>query len=86
MQSLKRKNTNMANETEIHDAIRIILEDKPAYATSLNYAVDYCRTALGMRGEALRVQCLYILNNITHWRGDGSKLVRAMLKAYVASK
>lgn len=30
--------------------------------------------------EAKRVQCLYLLNNITHWRERGSLAVRLRLK------
>lgn len=30
--------------------------------------------------EWIRVQALYILNNIQHWRGDEAKMVRAELK------
>ncbi len=50
---------------------------------SLNYAVNYALFGMHMvDGEELRVQCLYILNNISRWRGDLAKEVRATLKAY----
>lgn len=71
-------------ERMVHRAIEQILLDKPAYKTSLNYAVNYCEVAAGFSGEDLRVQVLYILNNITHWRGQGHKEIRSLLKAYTA--
>ena len=72
-------------EQEVKQAIRTILKDKKSYETSLNYAVNYCIYALEVSGESLRVQCLYILNNISHWRGSGSKDVRKVLKDYSKS-
>jgi len=60
------------------DCCRAIVRnaDKPA----LNYAVNYAKAGIGMRGEEARVQALYILGNITTWRGDDAKQVRASLK------
>ena len=69
-------------EAKVKDAIKVILSDKRSYTTSLNYAVDYCQVALSMTGEDLRVQCLYILNNIQKWRQPESKQVRETLKAF----
>jgi hypothetical protein len=72
----------MATEQDVKDAIRCILCDEKSYKTSLNYAIGYCTLALRMTGDALKVQCLYILNNITHWRGTGAKEVRFILKQF----
>lgn len=69
-------------DENVKQAIRQILADTESYRTSLNYAVNYCRAALSMEGEELRVQCLYILSNITHWRNVNAKEVRGILKAY----
>lgn len=69
-------------EDEVLSAISTILEDKKSYDTSLNWAVAYCKAALSMEGETLRVQCLYILSNITHWRHPEAKRVRETLKAF----
>lgn len=63
------------------EAIQVILSDKKAYPTSLNYAVAYCRMAQVMEGEELRVQILYILNNISNWRHPQAKEVRETLRA-----
>lgn len=73
----------MATESEVKEAIKVILSDEKAYKTSLNYAVDYCKAALSMTGHELAVQCLYILNNIQHWRNPNAKDVRIVLKAFV---
>ena len=69
-------------EVEVREAIRKILEDKKAYTTSLNYAVNYCVVALSQSGHDLAVQCLYILNNISRWRNPEAKRVREVLKAF----
>lgn len=44
-------------------------EDHPA----LNWAVSYAKAGLVMSGEVLRVQCLYVLNNIQYWKGGKAK-------------
>jgi hypothetical protein len=62
------------------EAIKVILSDEKSYATSLNWAVNYCRAALQMEGQELKVQCLYILNNIQKWRHLQTKEVRIALK------
>jgi hypothetical protein len=72
----------MSTQAEVHKAVRLILDDKKSYSTSLNWAVGYCRAALQMSGEELRVQILYILNNISHWRNKDAKEVRTILRAY----
>jgi hypothetical protein len=73
----------LTEESEVKRLIRDkILADKKSLGTSLNYAVDYCLAAEKLSGEALRVQCLYILNNITHWRHPDAKEVRSHLKSF----
>jgi hypothetical protein len=65
------------------EAIRIILSDKAKYTTTLNYAVNYCRAALTMEedSEEFRVQVLYILSNLSHWRHPRAKEVREVLRS-----
>lgn len=46
------------------------------------YAKAYAKRGLGMEGEERRVQALYILNNITHWRSGPAREVRAALKGF----
>lgn len=53
----------------------------PKQVNQVNYAVAYAvygRTMVLSRD--IKVQALYILNNITSWRGDTAKAVRAALK------
>ena len=69
-------------EDEVKKMIGKILEDKKSYNTSLNYAVNYCQAATWMTGKELAVQCLYILNNISHWRHPLAKQVRQTLKDF----
>ena len=69
-------------EVEVKAAIQKILEDKKAYKTSLNYAVNYCIAALSQSGHELAVQCLYILGNISRWKNPDARKVRAVLKAF----
>jgi hypothetical protein len=73
-------------EIEVRGAIKTILSDKKSYNTSLNYAVNYCLMGREMHGEALRVQCLYILSNITHWRHPEAKAVRQILKDFTKGR
>ena len=47
---------------------------------SLNYAVNYAKVGRNMIGDEARVQALYILNNMSRWRGDDAKRVREALK------
>ena len=69
-------------EVMVHNAVGIILADRKAYDKSLNYAINYCRESQSQSGETLRVQCLYILNNISHWRHPLAKSVREVLRTY----
>lgn len=74
------KDKLVIHEDDVHEAIQIILMD------SLNYAINYCRAAQGMNEEELRVQCLYILNNIIGWRHPEAKRVRQVLKEFARQK
>ena len=73
----------MANEkleVQAREALALIVKHRNEKA--LNWAVNYARAGLAMSGEDLRVQCLYVLNNITHWRGEVAKSVRQILKDF----
>ena len=73
-------------ETEVKAAIQKVLEDKKAYKTSLNYAVNYCIAALSQSGHELAVQCLYILGNISRWKNPDARKVKDVLKAFSKGK
>ena len=51
-------------------------------SNALNYAIEYAKAGQIMLGDELRVQCLYVLNNITHWRGEDAREVRKTLKDF----
>lgn len=44
-------------------------------------AIAHEKTGKIMVGEELRVQLLYVLSNLSYWRGSRAKEVRAVLKA-----
>ncbi len=69
-----------------HEACLAIVDNRAA--KSLNYAVGYAEAGLGMEmgSHEAKVQALYVLNNVTHWRGDLAKTVRAALKAEAGVK
>jgi hypothetical protein len=76
----------MKTEQDVKLAIRNILSCTNSYHSSLNYAVGYCRAASGMTGNDLKVQCLYILNNITAWRDPLAQECRNTLKEFCGIK
>ena len=52
---------------------------------SLNYAINYAKYGLAMiasdaENHDLKVQLLYVRNNISYWRGETAKRVRLILK------
>ena len=50
------------------EAMKMIVDNKETPA--LNYAVNYAIAGLSMAedSEDFRVQCLYVVNNISNWR------------------
>lgn len=83
-----RSKSHRPSIEEVKQALEIILDDTASYTTSLKWAIDYTRHGWRLAyfndvgEEALKTQCLYILNNITHWRHPAAKIVRQILKAY----
>lgn len=65
--------------TDFHRACRNITTC--AGNKALNYAVGYAEAGLALREpKAIQVQCLYILNNISSWRGPIAKETRETLR------
>lgn len=67
----------------VRNALLTIVRDRTRPA--LNYAVGYAEHGLTMLREnasdgALRTQLLYVVCNITAWRGDDAVVVRGVLK------
>ena len=50
------------------EAMKLIVDNQEAPA--LNYAVNYVKAGLSMNenSEEFRVQCLYLVGNISNWR------------------
>lgn len=46
------------------------------------YAQAYAKAGLELTTpDAIRVQCLYILSNLSHWRGDEARRIKLILKS-----
>lgn len=70
---------------EFHSACQNVVNERASPA--LNYAVGYAQAGGGMNDpHEIQVQCLYILNNITHWRGPVAKTTRATFKRLAEPK
>lgn len=68
---------------KVKEVIGVILSDVPAYHKTLNYAVEYCRYAMGIENEEeMQIQVLYILNNLSTWRHPRAKEVRQVLRNF----
>ena len=68
-------------EKEVRENLAIIVEN--SHEKALNYAVNYAYAGTSMMGKELYIQVLYVLNNMSRWRGDVAKGVRDTLKQYV---
>jgi hypothetical protein len=63
----------------MHEACAAIVANR--HEKALNYAVHYAYAGMHMTGDDARVQAIYILNNMSRWRGPTAKLVRESLRA-----
>jgi hypothetical protein len=57
-----------------------------AHEKALAYAIGYARHGLACEGYEAKVQALYILNNMTRWRGPMAQTVRQSLKTIAQGK
>ena len=71
----------MSQIEEVKEALKVIIENQNSKA--LNYCVNYAKAALFMDEEELKCQILYVLANMTHWRGEQAKQVRKVLKNFI---
>jgi hypothetical protein len=66
------------------EACNAILRDPKASP----YAQTYARAGINLYAaenrEAVRIQALYILSNLSHWRSPQAKEVRAVLRKFAA--
>jgi len=57
------------SEMTVTEALQLIVDN--AENPALNYAINYARHGLSITDpEELRVQCLYVLNNVSGWRAN----------------
>ena len=57
------------SKMNVTEALQLIVDN--AENPALNYAVNYAQYGLSITDpEELRVQCLYVLNNISGWRAN----------------
>lgn len=74
----------MIQQMDVYEALQKIVDNRRERA--LDYAVNYAKYALSIprsRDDELRTQVLYVVSNITHWRGEVATEVRASLKAFI---
>lgn len=66
------------------DALQTILE-QPSKGRLIEYAQTYARVALSRKMEEgeLRVQLMYVLANLTGWRGETARETKKTLKQAV---
>lgn len=70
----------VVTDNEVKEALTTIIVN--SHQKAVNWAVNYAKAGLSMTGDELRTQCLYVLNNITYWRGEEATAVRNTLKAF----
>ena len=57
---------------------RVLLDPKTD-----GYAKAYAKAGLGMTDlQEIKVQSLYILNNLQHWRGDTARMVKEVFRHF----
>ena len=76
------------NETKVHELLEIIMKveyTRGGASRLIQYAQTYAQAAMRdkMVGKMLRVQVLYTLNNLTGWRGEQARKVKAQLNKLV---
>ena len=70
----------MEYETALQKVINAAAFAKPG--ALIQYAASYASAGKGMTGYERHVQCLYILNNLSQWRGEEAKAVKEALKKF----
>ena len=70
-------------EEELRKALGTVTSQDDNLA-NMPQAITYARACLviGMEGLELKTQLLYVLTNLTYWRGEEAKETKAILKKY----
>jgi len=66
------------NEEKVRNALENVLAHSRGKYTE--YAKTYAKAGLEMTEEELRMQVLYVLNNLLYWKGELAKQVKQALK------
>ncbi len=74
-------NMDKVTEDEVRQSMKDIVAN--SHEKALNYAVHYAVVGELMTGHELYVQVLYVLGNMSRWRGDKAREIRGMFKRYV---
>lgn len=63
--------------------MRVIRAASRSQGANLQFAASYAQAGKHTHSrEFIRVQALYILNNLSGWRGDEARMVKAQLKEF----
>lgn len=79
------KHSPIMGTLAFHEACqRVIRAAKDAKPGALiHYGAAYAREGMRMHDmQHIKVQALYILNNLSAWRGDEARMVKATLKGF----
>jgi hypothetical protein len=80
---MKEREKEKVTEKQVREVFRKIMTlPDTGYTT---YAKSYADAGLagkGMTLEELKVQCLYVLNNLQQWRGEEAREAKRLLKDY----
>jgi len=68
----------------VHDALEVITSN--SHIRALDYAVNYATLGLGMYGEDLQTQVMYVLCNTATWRGEVAMNVKKVLNGYLKER
>ena len=76
-------NTQDKREQKVKNVFRVIME-QDASKGYMAYAQTYAQGGLNLdvKGETLKVQVLYVLNNLQYWRGDEARRCKKVLKEF----
>lgn len=67
---------------ELGDSKDAVIVEKDNPGSGLSFAIDIAHKKTGnvMIGKELKVQILYVLSNLSYWRGERAREIKAVLK------
>lgn len=75
-----------STEAQVNSALEVVL--KLSGHGDLCYAQSYAKAGLQMHmtGYALYVQILYVLSNLSGWRGEEARATKTVLRSFKADR